>query len=202
MRGHIVDDLCVCLTSFQHMSKIISIVLIDKYEHIKDILHDNTTITADSLPEEIAAEVIATYEYHAKKLYTHGQNSVLTRFSTGDHETFYFHAVRFYIPKFMRELYSKHKVGIALMTLEGFEYKNFTSKHVVSTRTNGKGNVCMQSLRVLQLFFKTGYHNVLREIKVRKVKEDGAGGINQAERANDNEDYNVDQLIQYIIEAV
>ena len=57
------------------------------------------------------------------------------------------------------------------MTMEGFEHKNFTSKHAVQTRTNGRGNVLKQSMRVLHLFFKSGYHNVIQELEQRVKAE-------------------------------
>ena len=52
--------------------------------------------------------------------------------------------------------------------MEAFEYKNFTSKSVVLHRINKRGNVPSQSLKVLQLMYKTSYHNVAEEQKVRR----------------------------------
>ena len=68
-----------------------------------------------------------------------------------------------------------------LMTIEGFEYKNLSSKYVVSTRSNGKGNIVMQSMRVLHLLFKSGYHNAERKIKRQKKETSTANSSNNSE---------------------
>ena len=39
-------------------------------------------------------------------------------------------------------------MGIDIMTMEGFKYKNFSSKYDVPTRSNGKGNIAMKSMCV------------------------------------------------------
>ena len=171
MAGQKVISVCECLTSFYHMSKIVSITFIDQYESVKEILLPGSQISSESDPRVIAEEVIKTYEYHAKSLYMHGRQTVLTRFEDRDAETFYFHAFCWYVPVFMRKLYTLHGLGIAVMTMEGFEHKNFTSKHAVQCRTNGKGNILKQSLRVLHLFFKSGYHNVMKELQRRAKLE-------------------------------
>ena len=46
-------------------------------------------------------------------------------------ETFYLHTLKHYIPKIMRSTYEKHRLGPAIFTMEGFEYKNYTSKQVM-----------------------------------------------------------------------
>ena len=113
MRGPVVNDMCICLENFEKLSKIVSLVLIDKYEVSKVILPAESTITAESEPIEIANGVINTYEFHAKKLYEHGRRSVLTRTDVEDHETLYFHSIsRYYVPKLMKRLYEKHYLGI------------------------------------------------------------------------------------------
>lgn len=171
LTGEKVNDFCVCLDVFRKMSEIVSLIIIDKYECVKHVLLPNSKVTVNSPPNVIAEEVIKTYEYYAKKLYEHGRLTVLTRHDEGDAETLYFHCFRFYIPYLMRKLYRLHRLGIACMTMEGFEHKNFTSKHAVQTRTNGRGNVLKQSMRVLHLFFKSGYHNVIRELEQRVKAE-------------------------------
>ena len=203
MRGQVIDDLCTCLESFQIMSKIVSFVIIDTFNIVKCILCADSPVNEESGPACIAEEVIKTYEFHAKKLYAHGHRSVLTRHVTGDHETFYFHAFRYYVPKMMRLIYRKHKLGIGVMTMDGFEYKNFSSKYVVSTRSNGKGNIVMQSMRVLHLLFKSGYHNVDKEIKRRKKNETETNDqVGTDEPDITCGDTLVDQLIENILEAV
>ena len=152
MTGQKVNGVCTCLNSFFWMSKIVSITIIDQYNSVKDVLLPHSAINSESKPELIAEEVIKTYEFHAKTLYEHGRYTLLKRYKEGDAETFYFHSFCWYVPILMRRLYSLHSLGMAVMTMEGFEHKNFTSKHAVQCRTNGKGNISKQSLRVLHLF--------------------------------------------------
>ena len=44
------------------MSKILSLVFVDNYEDIKDLLPTDTTITNDSSKEEIAEAIFQVYE--------------------------------------------------------------------------------------------------------------------------------------------
>ena len=135
------------------MSKIISLVLIDLYDEVKEVLPQDTTITSASSQEEIANAVIERYEELAKELYLYGHESFMTRRIRGDGESFYLHTMRWYIPKMLRKVYDLHKLGIAVFTMEGFEYKNQTSKRMVKTRTNGKGNITKQSMKAMHMFF-------------------------------------------------
>ena len=195
--GQRVDDVCAVLENFHMMSKIVSITIIDRYENVKDVLVPNSGVDESSTTAEIAKAVIKSYEFYATTMYNHGRKSVLTRFREGDAETFYFHAFRWYIPHFMKKMYALHKLGIAVMTMEGFKHKNFTSKHAIEHRTNGRGNVCKQSLKILHLFFKSGYHNVIRELKKRANEH--------AKKTNDGslDAPQVEQLINdYLIELV
>ena len=79
-------------------------------------------------------------------------------------------------------MYRLHGLGVAVMTMEGFEHTFFTSKHAIQRRTNGKGNVTKQSMKILHLFFKSGYHNVMRELKKRVQEENNK---NESERTSD-----------------
>ena len=58
--------------------------------------------------------------------------------------------------------------------MEGFEYKNYTSKQVLNNRTNGKirSNIVLQSMRVLQLSFNCSYFDPVAEMKRRKVMDE------------------------------
>ena len=52
-----------------------------------------------------------------------------------------------------------------------YEYKNYTSKQVMRSRTNGRGIQCMQSLRVMQLLFMHDRLIVEHELKKRQNHE-------------------------------
>ena len=51
--------------------------------------------------------------------------------------------------------------------MEGFEYKNYTSKQVLNNRTNGKihTNIVLQSMQVLQLLYDCTYFDPVAEKK-------------------------------------
>ena len=89
-------------------------------------------------------------------------------------------------------MYQAHVLGIGVMEMEGFGHKN-----TVHSITNGKGNVALQSLKVMHLFFQNGYHNVIREVK-QQVKT-GKYISNVTKSC----DVNVQELIDtYLLEIV
>ena len=57
--------------------------------------------------------------------------------------------------------------------MEGFEYKNYTSKQVLNNRTNGKihTNIVLQSMRVLQLLYGCAYFDPVAEKKRRNLQQ-------------------------------
>ena len=83
---------------------------------------------------------------------------------------FYAHVLTRYVPSIMKDTYKRHSIGIRTFSMEGFEYKNYTSKQVLNNRTNGKlnSNICIQSMRILQLLYHYGYHDPVAEVKRRK----------------------------------
>ena len=166
-----IEPFCRCLEAFEKMSKIISLFLIDLYDEVKEVLPQDTTITSASSQEEIANAVIERYEELAKELYLYGHESFMTRRIRGDGESFYLHTMRWYIPKMLRKVYDLHKLGIAVFTMEGFEYKNQTSKRMVKTRTNGKGNITKQSMKAMHMLFSGMNHNVKKELQKRHRDE-------------------------------
>ena len=114
----------------------------------------------------------------------------------GDRETFHLHTLKNYIPHFLKLTYERHQVGVAIFSMEAFEYKNFTSKRVVLHRTNRKGNICMQSLRILQLYFKVSYHNVEEESKERERKKA------KIQNNQNNNDESLTDAIELRVESV
>ena len=142
------------------MCDITSLIFIDRYDDVIEVLkggaasQQSTPITRESSPKEITDAVIAKYVEEAKILYQCGHKTFMTRLMHGDGETYYLHTARWYIPKLMRITYNLQGLGIGIFTMEAFEYKNFTSKLVVLHRTNKRGNVPKQSLKVLQLMYR------------------------------------------------
>ena len=97
--------------------------------------------------------------------YKYGIKSLLARRTAGDKETFYTHTLFHYMPKIMKQTYKRHRLGVGVLTMEGFEYKNYSSKQAVNNRTNGQKdtNITVQSLRVPKLQFDCNYFDVKQE---------------------------------------
>ena len=55
----------------------------------------------------------------------------MTKKVAGDGETFYLHAMSQYMPVLMKDTYDDHRLGLGIFTMEGFEYKNYSSKHAI-----------------------------------------------------------------------
>ena len=161
-----IAEFCICLKSFQKMSEIISIVFIDEYNTVKHLLPAGSTITETSEPAVIAEAIFKEYENNAKLLFTNGFLSFMERNDgSGAGESFYLHVLRHYMPHHMRVTYQRHRLGIAIFSMEGFEYKNYTSKYVMRNRNNGRGVQAKQSLKVLQLLYVHSCFDVQKEKK-------------------------------------
>ena len=134
-----IAEFCRCLKAFQAMSKIISIVFIDEYNTIKHLLPAGTNISEESHPGDIAEAIFNEYEEQAKILLANGFLSFMERNDgSGGGESFYLHVSRHYIPKNMQDTYKKkHRLGVAIFNMEGFKYKNYTSKYIMRNRNNG-----------------------------------------------------------------
>ena len=117
--------------------------------------------------EEIATCVIDFYKQEAELFLTYALASFLSITTTGDSETFYVHSLTKYMPVFLRRTCDDHKLGVGVFTMEGFESKNYSSKHAIREHSNRKGNVCLQSLKYLTLQFVTRHARVQEEIKKR-----------------------------------
>ena len=79
--------------------------------------------------------------------------------------------------------------------MEGFEYKNYTSKQVLNNKTNGKikSNIVLQSMRILQLLFNCAYFDPHAEMKRRKVMYEKK--ISAYELATSNVDEEVSPVV-------
>jgi hypothetical protein len=52
-------------------------------------------------------------------------------------ETFYFHAFRFYVPKLALLTYERHKLGLGIFSMQGFERRNKESKNTLKQFCTG-----------------------------------------------------------------
>ena len=86
--------------------------------------------------------------------YKYGSKSFLSIDSIGDCETFYTHSLRWYTPKTAEMRFNDFNVGLGVFSMQGFEHRNKQSKRMFRTRTNAKGNLCMQSIQTLHELFQ------------------------------------------------
>jgi hypothetical protein len=99
-------------------------------------------------PEEYALK-LATFESNVTKFYECGRKSFLTKNSDGDDEFFYSHVLRFYLPRFAKQVFEEHNnTGLDVFTMQGYERRNIKeSKNTLKRFTNNKGNLVYQNLR-------------------------------------------------------
>ena len=55
-----------------------------------------------------------------------------------DDETYYLHALRYYIPRFARQTWDNHRCGVGVFTMQGFERRNKESKTIMRKFSNNK----------------------------------------------------------------
>ena len=97
-----------------------------------------------------------------EEFYNAGTKTFLTKDPSdiGNDETFYLHVLRFYLPQIMKRLYYKHKVGLGICNMQGFERRNKESKNTMRRFFNGKGNIILTNMkRLWKVFYysKNGY---------------------------------------------
>ena len=105
--------------------------------------------------EEQYVEQILFFEQNLKKFYDVGSRTFLTKGAeVGKEETFYLHALRYYMPKVVRTTYDRHKLGVGIFSMQGFERRNKESKHCMrNCSSNNKGNSVVNNLgRIYDVF--------------------------------------------------
>jgi hypothetical protein len=107
---------------------------------------------------------IKKFEVEVKQFYEYGRTTFLASKSgvIGSLETSYSHILRFNLAQLARITYQRHKVGIGVFTLQGYERRNKESKNVFVKHSNAKGNLCLHTMKGLT----EQYHTV--ELKVNK----------------------------------
>ena len=171
---YLTNDLCDALKTFEKMSKIISLIIIDKFENVKEFFDDDENlainISKTHIKQEIADAFITKYKKLSEDFYLFGMKSFMTDLCVGDRETFYMHALRWYFPRIMQETYNKHDLGIGIFSMEGFENKNSKSKTALRRYSNHRGNLCSQSLTSLTMSFIHANHDVKKDSHKRSLE--------------------------------
>ena len=109
-----------------------------------------TFVNKVSYENDVAFEdAYAVFLCDVKAFYSCGSNTFLTKDDTGDLENFYCHVLRFYMPQHARTTWERHKLGLGIFTMQGFERRNKESKNCFRRFTNKKGNFLVSTLRRL-----------------------------------------------------
>ena len=99
---------------------------------------------------------VETFERDLKNFYEVGSRTFLSTDGTtnGSQETFYCHVLRYYVPKIVRTTFNRHRLGIGIFTMQGFERRNKESKNCMKRFSNNKGNVIMNNMKRLHDVFE------------------------------------------------
>jgi hypothetical protein len=107
-------------------------------------------------PTNTYVSKIAVFEQQLKTIYTCGRITFLR-----EDEPFYFHCMRFYLPRIAHETFHEHGLGLGIFNMQGFERRNKESKYYLrkcSTFNRGESNKNLLSnnvKRLLRLFWNS-----------------------------------------------
>ena len=104
-----VDDICECLILWEKISEFMNITDVNDSEKYLRQMRQN--------------------EENVKTYYQRG-GFFLTDKSSGDDETFYMHVMRYYVPHIAKLTFERHKCGVGVFTMQGFERRNKESKQM------------------------------------------------------------------------
>eukprot|EP00551_Chaetoceros_affinis_P016131 CAMPEP_0203712330 /NCGR_PEP_ID=MMETSP0091-20130426/69973_1 /ASSEMBLY_ACC=CAM_ASM_001089 /TAXON_ID=426623 /ORGANISM="Chaetoceros affinis, Strain CCMP159" /LENGTH=776 /DNA_ID=CAMNT_0050590301 /DNA_START=350 /DNA_END=2681 /DNA_ORIENTATION=- len=96
------------------------------------------------------------FEVELKRFYDVGSRTFLSTHGTenGMEETFYCHALRYYIPDITRVTYERHSLGVGIFNMQGFERRNKESKNCMKRFSNNKGNIVVNNMKRLWDVFR------------------------------------------------
>ena len=104
--------------------------------------------------EEYEQTTIGEFENNVKEFYIVGSKTFLTRTSVGDDETMYMHVLRFYMNRIAVTTFNRHKLGLGIYSMQGYERRNKESKNAIRRFNNHCGNLVASNLRRLwDVFF-------------------------------------------------
>ena len=106
------------------------------------------------------------FESSLKMFYACGAKTFLTKTTTGDTETFYMHALRFYMLPIAQQTFREHELGLGVFTMQGYERRNKESKNTLKRFNNNKGNLVVPNLRRLWDVFAHGKMHINTKCEV------------------------------------
>ena len=141
--SHIPDTIAILRDHFENTEHINNIcLLLQHWYSLTEFLSISKISNRENYQKKID-----DYVDKVKELYDVGAKTVLTTNVTGDHETFYYHVLRFYIPKIAQETCNKYGLGIGIYTMQGFERQNKESKNILKRFSNNVGNITIPNLK-------------------------------------------------------
>ena len=84
---------------------------------------------------------IEKFKKNIDSFYECGIDTFLTSVEMGDDETYYLHALKYYILYHARKTWDNHKCGIGVFTMQGFERRNKESKNILRQFSNMKNQM-------------------------------------------------------------
>ena len=132
-------------------------------DHVKDICKGLillSEITPFLVITEISDNIVEyknqfeRFKNNVKDFYEVGSRTFLTKRECGDDETFYMHCLRFYLRKIAADTLKKHKLGLGIYTMQGYERRNKESKNVLKRFSNMRNNFLINNLKRLWDVFK------------------------------------------------
>ena len=102
---------------------------------------------------------IETFKKNIDSFYDCNIDTLLTSVEMGDDETYYLHALKYYIPFHATKTWNDHKCGIGVFTMQGFECRNKESKNILRQFSNMKNQMLSQLLKRLwdSFFYNNNY---------------------------------------------
>ena len=124
---------------------------------------------------------IEQFKKNIDSFYECGTDTFLTKVDMGDDETYYLHALKYYIPNHASQTWDDHKCGIGVFTMQGFERRNKESKNILRKFNNMKNKMLSQILKHLwdSFFYNNEYLQVeiveemVDDILQRQDNDDG-----------------------------
>ena len=106
---------------------------------------------------EVYKKTLLHFELNLKFFYKAGASTFLSKSSIskdGNDETFYCHSLRYYMIEIAIITFEKHKVGVGIFNMQGFERRNKESKNTMRRFCNHRGNTLPNNLGKLWEVFQ------------------------------------------------
>ena len=127
-------------------------------------------------------ELLVQFEVNLKLMYKCGKSTYLV----DNDEPFYFHCLRFYMPRIAKQIYEKYHLGLGIFNMQGFERRNKESKNMLlkySTNNKKSPKILVNNMRRLQQNF---WYSKVNNEHGRKNKKRKRAEAQEEENNDDN----------------